>query len=344
MMCRDTRSILVFWLLGVLGLFAVQGASAHEVRPVYLGLEEQSSGIFSVVWKRPVKDGQVPDLMPVFPEQCSLEMEPFVELTGDAKIERGLLTCDDPGLGSGEIRVPGLTNTLMDVLVHIAPLDGKTQQHMLKPGDDGVSLDETAPPLVNDYIGLGFEHIMGGYDHLLFVLALLLIVSGKMPIFKTVTAFTVAHSITLALAALGMVNLSPAPVEAIIALSIAFLAAEAIYMRRGRVTFTATRPWAVAFLFGLLHGLGFAGALNDVGLPQGDIPLALLFFNLGIEIGQLTFVLVVLVSLAALQRVLALINPQGFALGLSRSATVPAYTIGAIGVFWALERAVQIVT
>lgn len=337
------RSNLTLWLLGALLLFVAQGAVADEVRPAYLGLQERSAGSFSVVWKLPVKDGMVPDIMPVFPEQCGLEMDPYVELTGDAKSVRGSLICGDEGLGDGHIEVPGLTNSLMDVLIHIARLDGNARHHMLKPGEK-LSLAERAPPLVNDYLAFGFEHILGGTDHLLFVLALLLIVSGKKSIFKTVTAFTVGHSITLALASLGMITLSPAPVEALIALSIAFLAAEAICIHRGRQSLTASRPWVVAILFGLLHGLGFAGALKEVGLPQGDIPLALLFFNIGIEAGQLAFVLVVLGSLAAAQWGMKVIAPQMIKGDLSRFALVPAYAIGAVGVFWALKRTLQILT
>lgn len=339
----DIRPNLVLWLMGVLLLFVTHGAAADEVRPAYLGLEERSADSFSVVWKLPVKDGMVRDVMPVFPEQCGLEMQPFAEITDDAKIRRGLLTCGDAGLGDGHVEVPGLANSLMDTLFYIAWLDGDTRHHMLKPGEK-LSLAEREPPLVNDYLAFGFEHILGGYDHLLFVLALLLIVSGKRSIFKTVTAFTVGHSITLALASLGMITLSPAPVEALIALSIAFLAAEAIYIHRGRQSLTASRPWVVAILFGLLHGLGFAGALKEVGLPHGDIPLALLFFNLGIEAGQLAFVLVVLGSLAAAQWGMKVIAPQMIKGDLSRFALVPAYTIGAVGVFWALDRTMQIVT
>lgn len=325
-----SRSLLFLWLLAGLGLFISQGALAHEVRPAYLALEEGSPNNFSVVWKRPSKEGMVPDITPQFPEQCQLEFQPLVELTGAAKIQRGTLSCDEAGLSRGEIRIDGLATTLMDTLIRIQWRNGDVRQQLLKRSHAGLSLDKGAAPPVADYIGLGFEHILSGYDHLLFLLALLLIVAGKLALLKTITAFTLAHSITLALAVLGVVNVPPGPVEASIALSIALIAAEAIYLRRGIQSLATARPWLVAFLFGLLHGLGFAGALTDVGLPEGDIPLALLLFNLGIELGQLLFVFVVLILLALVKRMLVSDLRHWFYL--------PAYSIGGIGVFWALER------
>jgi hydrogenase/urease accessory protein HupE len=181
-----------------------------------------------------------------------------------------------------------------------------------------------------EYVVLGFEHILEGIDHLLFVLSLTLIVRGGMALFKTITCFTVAHSITLALSTLGIVQVSQAPVETVIALSIVYLARELVQSARGRPGLTARSPWLVAFIFGLLHGLGFAGALREVGLPQSDIGVALLSFNIGVEIGQLAFVAVVLIVLGLLRR----LTPGK--IGWPRA--VPAYGIGTVAAYWTLSR------
>jgi len=180
------------------------------------------------------------------------------------------------------------------------------------------------------YVGLGIEHILFGIDHLLFVLGLLLLVRGPWMLVKTITAFTVAHSITLALSTLGVVRVPSGPVEAMIALSIVILAAEIVYRRRGKTTWTGDRPWAVAFGFGLLHGLGFAGALGELGLPEGEIPMALLFFNVGVEIGQLCFVAVVL-GVGWLLRRCRTVWPQWV-------EAAPVYALGSVAAFWFLQR------
>jgi hypothetical protein len=180
------------------------------------------------------------------------------------------------------------------------------------------------------YGALGVEHILLGIDHLLFVLCLLLLVQGTWPLIKTITAFTIAHSITLGLATLGFVNVPQQPIEAVIALSIVFLAVEVVHARQGRQGLTYRRPWIVAFAFGLLHGLGFAGALRDVGLAQSEIPIALLFFNLGVEVGQLAFVFAVLLALRSLQVLEVRLNPV--------AQLAPIYLIGAVASYWLIER------
>jgi len=182
---------------------------------------------------------------------------------------------------------------------------------------------------------MGTIHILEGVDHLLFVLALLLIVSGLGPLFKAVTAFTVAHSITLALATLGVIHVPPAPTEAIIALSILFLAAEIVHKHDGRMGLTERWPWLIAFLFGLFHGLGFAGALSEIGVPQAEVPLALLMFNVGVEVGQLLFIVVV-VSVMALFRRLALTAPVG-------AWRVAPYAIGSLAAFWTIQRVMSFI-
>ncbi len=186
------------------------------------------------------------------------------------------------------------------------------------------------------YTRLGDEHILAGIDHLLFVLALLFVVDGRWKLVKTITAFTVAHSITLTLATFGFISLPSAPVEAAIALSIVFLASEIIQSQRGRDSLTFRKPWLVAFAFGLLHGLGFAGALSEIGLPPSEIPVALLFFNIGVEIGQLAFVFAILAVLWILNR-----RSRG---GFDAQTVAPAvaYIVGTLAMFWFIERAGQI--
>jgi hydrogenase/urease accessory protein HupE len=242
------------------------------------------------------------------------------------------------------ISIDGLSATRTDVLVRVERLDGTTQTVRLDP--EQVSFVVAAAPgsleVAQTYFVLGVEHILMGIDHLLFVLALLFLVNNWRRLVATVTAFTVAHSITLAAATMGLVHVAQAPVEAIIALSVVFVAAEILHAARGQPGLTAKAPWIVAFVFGLLHGFGFAGALREVGLPEKDVPLALLTFNLGVEAGQLLFIVAVVAVLAALSRL--------FARGSARSdgpwaaeakLQVPvAYVIGSMAAFWVVERVV----
>ena len=208
------------------------------------------------------------------------------------------------GLSGGTIRIAGLSATLTDVLVRLERLEGTTQVTRLAPAMPSFVV-EAAPSrmeIVRTYLGLGVEHILTGVDHLLFVLGLLLLVRGFGRLVKTVSAFTIAHSVTLALATLGFVHVPSPPVEAVIALSIVFVAKE-ILRSRGRSastqpSLTERQPWLVAFSFGLLHGLGFAGGLSEVGLPEGHIPLALLLFSIGVEVGHFSFIAAVFALMA----------------------------------------------
>jgi hydrogenase/urease accessory protein HupE len=222
---------------------------------------------------------------------------------------------------------------MIDVLVRIAFKDGRVVSRMLRPDAPSfVFTKETVGPAAGGYFVLGVEHILFGIDHLLFVLALVLIVRGVGLLVKTITAFTIAHSITLALAALGVVNVPSAPVEAVIALSIVFVASEILRSRRGEIGLTERAPWLVAGAFGLLHGFGFAGALSEVGLPANDIPSALLFFNVGVEAGQMAFVGAALAVIALLRRIPL---PQ-------RAPNLAPYAIGTVAMFWVIERTTAI--
>jgi hypothetical protein len=250
---------------------------------------------------------------------------------GGAAIQTWKFQAQEPVRGQ-TLRIRGLEQTMTDTLARIEFIDGSNWLQRLTPQTPvaTIPLRPSSWSIVSQYLGLGFEHILFGIDHLLFVLALLLIVDGRWLLLKTVTAFTLAHSITLAFATMGVARLPSAPVEAVIALSIVFVASEILRDGIGERGLTARAPWLFAFIFGLLHGFGFAGALAEVGLPDGHIPTALLFFNIGVELGQLAFIVIVLAAGAAIRR---------FSARLPRWALLfPPYAIGGTATFWLIER------
>lgn len=317
-------------------LLWVGPAVAHESRPAYLEIRELPSQQYAVLWKRPALGERILGLAVRWPEPCRDQAGSEAQSVPGARIERRLLGCDG-GLVGRRVIIDGLQGTLTDVLVRIEFRDGTVQTNLLKPGEPWVDVAGPRPALgvARDYLALGIEHILLGIDHLLFVLGLVLIVRGAALLVKTITAFTVAHSITLGLATLGVVAVPPAAIEAVIALSILFLASELVRQAAGQEGLTARHPWLVAFAFGLLHGFGFAGALAEVGLPQSDIPLALLAFNLGVEAGQLLFVAAVMALLWLAARLVA---PAPAWL---RQA--PAYAVGSLAAFWFIERTTALV-
>ena len=317
----------------LLGLGLGAGAQAHEVRPGYLELQQTGPETWDVLWKVPARGDLQLAIAPAWPENCAVEGAPRRFATGGAATERRAIRCAG-GLTGREVAVSGLSATVIDVLVRLQRSDGTAQVVRLTPSAPAFVV-EAAPrwtAVATTYLGLGVEHILLGIDHLLFVLAMLLLVRSWGRLVATITAFTVAHSITLALATLGFVHVPPQPVEAAIALSIVFVAVEIVHGRMGRAGLTERWPWVVAFAFGLLHGLGFASALREVGLPEQAIPAALLFFNLGVELGQLAFVGVVLALLASL-RSLQLPAPAW-------SWRLASYSIGAVAMYWTIERVV----
>lgn len=331
-------SVLARVLVLVVALLALP-ASAHRLSPAYLGLTESSAGVYDVEWKVSVPGGLSDVLEPRIPEGCRVDGNVRTYLVGDARLQHGVITCDD-GIVGRELEIGGLPATETDVLVRIAFSDGSAFTHRLVPNAPSVIVPERAGTgaVISTYLILGVEHILIGIDHLLFVLALLLIVRGIGRLIATITAFTVAHSITLGAATLGIANVPSAPVEATIALSILFLATELARRdaagARAPEDLTSRFPWVVAFAFGLLHGFGFAGALSEVGLPQHAVPLALLFFNVGVEIGQLLFVAVVLGAAWAFRRA-----------SLAAPAWGPratSYLIGSVAAFWAIERSAAV--
>jgi hydrogenase/urease accessory protein HupE len=306
-------------------------ASAHEVRPAYLDLREVEPDRFDAMWKVPARGDMRLALYVALPGSCIPDGDPTRQIAGNAYVERWSVVCAG-GLKGGSLSIDGLQGTFTDVLIRIAYVNGTTEVARLTPDAPGFRIEgaQTALQIARTYFVLGVEHILAGIDHLLFVLALMLLIRDGRTLVKTITAFTIAHSLTLAGSALGWVSLPQAPVEAVIALSIAFVASELLKSRPGERRLSEAYPWLIAFTFGLLHGFGFAGALKEIGLPQTDVPLALLTFNLGVEAGQLLFVGVVF----AVCRIGAtIVRSVAFPL-----RTVAAYGIGTLATVWFIER------
>jgi hydrogenase/urease accessory protein HupE len=326
---------VIRWLLALLLLIGAP-AAADEFKPAYLQLTERGAGSYDVLWKVPALDEATTlRIKPVFPSGTRDTTTRRSSFANGAAVVRWRIAVPG-GLNGQTIAFPDQAITRIDILVRVARADGTEQLGRVLPGGGGFAV--TASPgkfeVIRTYTLLGIEHILTGFDHLLFVLALVILVKGTRRLLWTVTAFTIAHSITLALATLGIIHVPGPPVEATIALSIVFVASEIIQAQRGHAGLAAEKPWLVAFSFGLLHGLGFAGALAEVGLPANSIPLALLFFNVGVEIGQLLFIVSVLALARLAQRVAA-----------GRINTAPArifaaYAIGGIASYWVIERVV----
>jgi hydrogenase/urease accessory protein HupE len=327
------------WLVAILllaSVLAVPIAQAHEVRPAYLELKETAPGQFSVLWRTPVMAGRRLPVDLKLPDDVRNLKDPLEQELTDSLIERRWIDASANGLAGKRIEFPGLQLTITDVLVRVEMLDGRKWTTIVHPSQPWVEIGASQRwwAVAGVYLRLGIEHIWSGIDHLLFVLALLLLVRGWRRVALTVTAFTVAHSITLAAATLGFVHVPQKPVEAAIALSIVFVAAEIVHSRQGRPSLTERAPWVIAFTFGLLHGFGFASALNQVGLPQNSIPVALLFFNVGVEVGQLLFIASVYV-VVILGRKIA----RGFEISEPSWAwRLPPYAIGSIAMFWVVQR------
>lgn len=320
---------LLLWLAALAG-----AAQAHEVRPAYLEIQERAPGHYSLLWRTPVLSGMPLPILLKLPEGVREVGEPVVATRPGARVERRVVETAAGGLAGQRIEFPGLEASITDVLVRVELLDGTRTVTLVRASQPWLEI--AAPQgrlaIAGAFVKQGIEHILGGYDHLLFVFALMLIVRGTGRLLWTITAFTIAHSITLALATLGVVRVPGPPVEATIALSILLLAVEIAHVRRGQPSLTARWPWLVAFSFGLLHGFGFAGALSAIGLPEGEVPLALFAFNLGVEIGQLMFIAAVLALLALARRAPL---PRAW---VQHALPVANYLIGTLAAFWFIER------
>ncbi len=329
---RHILALMIF-VIGALGYGA--SSHGHALQPGYLELRLIDQDLYAVVWKTPATGGRPMTIAAQLPESCDPRTPVQPIWDGAAYVARWTAHCPG-GLEGGVIHIDGLDQTSTDVLVRFDFADGVNQAHRLTASDPSfvVPSQPSRLEVVQTYFLYGVEHILLGIDHLLFVLALLLLVKGVRRVIVTVTAFTLAHSLTLAGATLGFVNMPGPPIEAVIALSIVFVAAEIIHSRRGRPGLTEQYPWVVAFTFGLLHGFGFAGALAEVGLPQMSIPIALLFFNVGVEIGQLLFIASVFV-------IIALARQTAQSIDVPRPTwawAVTPYAIGSLAVFWVMQR------
>jgi hydrogenase/urease accessory protein HupE len=326
-------ALLLALALGVLA--AAAPARAHQFAPALLEIEELSAEEAAVRWKQPAVRVQGSQLRPVLPVECEGIGDPVVQKEGSGIRAAWRMRCPG-GLAGKAVGVEGIAGSQADVLLRITLRDGRRIRYVLKAETPSLRIDadSSRAGVVKDYAVLGVRHILLGWDHLLFVLALVLLIGWGRSLAWTITSFTAGHSVTLALASLGVVHVPQAPIEAAIALSIYFLAVELTSVRKSTPTLTQRAPWAVAAGFGLLHGLGFAGALAEVGLPTAEIPLALFSFNLGIELGQLAFVAAVLLVAAALRR-LPVTWPRW------AKAAVP-YGIGTMATFWFLQRAVSL--
>ena len=328
---RNFTKFFVCVLLAGL-LFPVTAAQAHEVRPGYLELKETAAGRFNVLWRTPVLAGMRLPVALKLPDDVRNLKEPVVQELTDSLVERRWIEAGPSGLAGNRIQFAGLQLTITDVLVRIHMLDGRDITMLVRPAQPwfDVAAQRSKLGVAGGYLWLGIEHILTGFDHLMFVLALIIITGGGWRLVKTVTAFTLSHSLTLTAATLGWVQVPQRPVEAVIALSIVFVAGEIAQGYRGRKGIAVRAPWVVAFSFGLLHGLGFAGGLSDAGLPSGHIPLALLFFSIGVEIGHLLFVATVLAIIAVARRI-RIPFPRW-------SELVPPYVIGSVAMFWVIQR------
>ncbi len=317
--------LLAFSALLLAGL-----AEAHEVRPAYLRIQQSEGDLYDVLWRVPARGELRLGIYVKMPDHCQAPEQPLSWQEGGTHIERWTAVCPG-GITGHSVVISGLSSTVIDALARYERLDGTTQVERLTPArpDFEINDSESLTEVAATYFMLGVEHILLGVDHLLFVLALLLLlVPDKRKLVWTITAFTLAHSLTLAAATMGWVHVPQKPVEAVIALSILFVAMEIVHWKQGRPGITRQWPWLVAFTFGLLHGFGFAGALNEIGLPEHAIPMALLFFNLGVEAGQLIFIAAVFLAWFVLGRITW---PRW-------AWRLPVYMIGSLAAFWTIDR------
>ena len=329
-----SRVCLVNCMLLLALIAAPVTAIADEFRPATLDVNERDSEWVDITWKVPLVENAPVAATPVLPEFLKPIGPGSSRQVLGAQIYNATFHSDGRALNGSTLTIDGLAAVPMDVMVRVTLRDGTEHSAMLRSGNVSFTIPEqaTRTELAISYWQMGTIHILEGFDHLLFLLTLLLIVNGIWPLLKTVTAFTLAHSLTLALATLDLVHIPPAPTEAVISLSIVLLAVEVVRKNQGQFTLSERFPWLVAFTFGLVHGLGFAGALSEIGVPQNEIPLTLLMFNVGVETGQVMFVVAVSLLLAGLHRI-----HNHSAVTLARATP---YAIGGMAAFWTIERTI----
>jgi hydrogenase/urease accessory protein HupE len=323
-------------LVLVLSVFLAP-ASAHESQPGVLEIKQLAADRYDVTWKAPIYYGKPHPARLQLPENWKDIAPPTERRVPDSIVFHRVVEVGQKNIEGAVIRFPGLEATITDVFVRLTRLDSTTTVAVVRPTKPFVELhgERSWYATAGEYIGLGFNHILLGVDHLLFVLGLLLIVQGRMKLCKTITSFTVAHSITLAMATLGFASVPLPPLNAAVALSILFLGPEIVRSWRGQSSLTIRYPWIVAFAFGLLHGFGFASGLSTTGMPRVELPWALLSFNIGVEFGQLIFVFVAL-ALAWSFRILEIRWPRW-------ATALPGYTVGSLGAYWTIQRTIILI-
>lgn len=320
-----------------LAAFAFPGvptsAMAHESRPISLDIKEIAKGKYQVFWNVPFTSGRPLQVGLELPENWQNVVEPTQSILPTSLVERRIITTEAENLDGSVIRFPGLEETAVNVFVRLSRLDGTRAVVIARPSKASATVrgERSFSETLLEYVSLGFHHILLGVDHLLFVMGLLLIVQGRMKLLKTVTSFTVAHSVTLGIATLGYAKAPLPPLNAAIALSILFLGPEIVRTWRGETSLTIRYPWIVAFLFGLLHGFGFASGLSTTGMPKAELPWALLWFNVGVELGQLCFVALVLLMKRSFRNL-----EMRWPVWIERA---PGYGIGVCGAYWTIQRA-----
>lgn len=324
------RNYIYLWLVIFSSLFTQ--SIAHELQPSSFEVRQLTSDRYEVIWRAPIYYNKPHPAKLVLPTTWKTVGTPTVKQLPDSALHRRVVDIQNGDIDGSIIRFDGLESTITDVFARFTWLDGTSTTAMARASHPFLEVvaQRSSWQVAGDYTLLGSEHILEGFDHLTFVFALLLIVSGTRRLIITVTSFTLAHSITLAAATMGVMWIPGPPVEATIALSILFLASELMKVNKGQPSLTAQYPWIIAFVFGLLHGFGFAGALSDVGLPQNEVTLALLMFNVGVELGQLFFIAVILFMIMILRRIRESWPKWVY--------HIPAYAIGSIAAFWLIER------
>jgi hydrogenase/urease accessory protein HupE len=329
-MMRSILVVIIFLFNG----FLLGTVSAHESQPGSLKIKQLGPDRYDITWRAPIYYGKPHPAAMQLPEDWETIGQPTERRRADAIVFNRVIATGGKSIEGQIIRFPGLESTITDVFIRLTRLDGSVMSTVARPTKPWAELRGERPwhATAGEYLGLGFHHILMGVDHLLFVLGLLLIVQGRMMLLKTITSFTVAHSITLAIATLGFARAPLPPLNAAIALSILFLGPEVVRSRRGETSLTIKFPWLVAFAFGLLHGFGFASGLSTTGMLKAELPWALLWFNVGVELGQLVFVFLAL-ALAWSFKTLEIRWPRW-------AQALPGYTVGSLGAYWTIQRTV----
>ncbi len=311
---------------------------AHEIRPALLQIKEREPGWFDVMWKVPMRGDMMLRLEPVLPESLEPVGRASERTIPGASVQNLTLKNKGDSIVGETVAINGLAALQIDVLLRIELADGTNHSVILRPSSPSfvIPARPSSAELAWSYFLVGVQHILEGVDHLLFILGLLLIVRGTRMLIKTITAFTLAHSITLAIATLGYASTPLPPLNVMIALSILFLGPEIVRVWRGQTSITIRHPWVVAFAFGLLHGFGFASGLEMIGLPTHEVVLSLLMFNVGVEAGQLFFVALIIAMVHSF-RVLEVRWPRWAELA-------PGYAVGSLGAYWTIQRAVMMFT